>query len=185
MPLHVKLIVDAHGAARCSKCERFDETFAITVFAEGGSDITEPVCVRCLSAGVSLSATIEPVDLSPGRHPPGRRVRKRTDKEERELAQLSGGRRQKGSGSLPHLKGDFYKKGVYRGESKTCFSKSPSWTLDDLTKIRSEAAYGEAPVLVTTFMDRATHQVRERWATIPFETWLEKFSTGQDRTETR
>jgi hypothetical protein len=125
---------------------------------------------------MSVSAVIEPPDLSPGRRPPSRRIRKRTDKEEQELADLSGGRRQKGSGAVPYLKGDFHRKGVYRGESKSVFGKSPSWTLDELTKIRGEASFGEVPVLVTTFMDKHTHAVKERWATIPFENWQEKYA---------
>lgn len=172
MPLHVKLIAE-EVLDPCAKCGRFGGVFVFSVFVEGGTDKTEAICARCLVAGAEVSASVEPPDLSPGRRAPSRRIRKRTDKEEYELAELSGGRRQKGSGSLPHLKGDFHRKGVYRGESKTCFGKDPSWTLDELVKIRSEAAYGEVPVLVTTFMDKATHEVKERWATIPFENWLE------------
>lgn len=176
MSLHVKLIAEG-VLAQCSKCRGFHpDTFVFNVFAEGGSDKTEPVCSRCLEEGVELNVCIEPPDLSPGRRAPSRRIRKRTDKEEQVLADLSGGRRQKGSGALPYLKGDFHRKGVYRGESKTCFSKDPSWTLDELTKIRSEAAFGEVPVLVTTFMDKHTHAVKERWATIPFENWQEKYA---------
>lgn len=176
MPLHVKLIAEAVSGA-CSKCGSLAYIPLIfTVSVEGGSDNTEAICGGCIAQGATLHATIELPDLSPGRHPPSRRIRKRTDREEQELADLSGGKRQKGSGAVPYLKGDFHRKGVYRGESKSVFSKSPSWTLDELTKIRSEAAYGEVPVLVTTFMDKATHAVKERWATIPFENWQEKYA---------
>lgn len=177
MPLHVNILPTSHGAAKCNNCEVWREvTFVFTVSAVGGCDIAGPICLHCLSQGAALFALIEPPDLSPGRKPPSRRIRKRTDKEEQELADLSGGRRQKGSGAIPYLKGDFHRKGVYRGESKSVFGKSPSWTLDELTKIRGEAAWGEVPVLVTTFMDKHTHAVKERWATIPFENWQEKYA---------
>ena len=47
-------------------------------------------------------------------------------------------------------------------------------------KIRGEAAFGEVPFLVTTFMDKATQEVRERWVTIPFEDWKEKYAPGDN-----
>jgi hypothetical protein len=168
--------VIGNDPATCTGCEEQRTLISFVVSAAGGSDSTNALCVECLRDGHPLMALIEPPDLSPGRKPPSRRIRKRTDKEEQELADLSDGKRQKGSGSLPYLKGDFHRKGVYRGESKTCFGKDPSWTLDELTKIRGEAAYGEVPVLVTTFMDKHTHAVKERWATIPFENWQEKYA---------
>lgn len=130
--------------------------------------------MECLEKHHEISASIEPPDLSPGRRPPSRRLVKRTQKEERELAKRAGGRRQPASGALPGLKGDGVLKGVARWDSKMCFSKTVSWNFDDLVKIRSEAAYGEIPAIITAFTDRATHQVRERWVTIPYEIWEEK-----------
>ena len=180
MPLRVKIFPEVVLGA-CPRCQTGHHHFVFHITAEGGMDKTDPCCLTCLLKGGEQTVLIELPDLSPGRKPPSRRARKRTDKEEYELAELSGGRRQKGSGSLPHLKGDFHRKGVYRGESKTCFGKDPSWTLDELIKIRSEAAYGEVPVLVTTFMDKATHEVKERWATIPFENWQEKYAPRDDQ----
>ena len=135
----------------------------------------------CLREGIELNASIELPDLSVGRRPPSRRVKRRVTKEEYELGDLTGAKRQKGSGSLPWAKGDLHRKGVYRGEQKTCFGKSPNWTLDELTKIRSEAAFGETPVLITSFMSKSTHQVLERWATIPFEDWQEKYAPGDPK----
>jgi len=185
MPLRVKLLAEAHQNAVCPGCTlKAPVLLSFHVFALNGADQTEMRCLRCLTGAYGKGefiGLIDEPDLSPGRKPPSRRIRKRTDKEEQELADLSDGKRQKGSGSLPYLKGDFHRKGVYRGESKTCFGKDPSWTLDELTKIRGEAAYGEVPVLVTTFMDKHTHAVKERWATIPFENWQEKYAPRDDQ----
>lgn len=175
MPLQIKLIItELGGAATCSKCTLVRAVIAFDVFAEGGVDRTEAICFPCLYQGGALSATIEPPDLSPGRMPPSKKLVKRTRKEERELAKDAGGRRQVASGALPGLKGDGYLKGVARWDSKMCFSKKVSWTFDDLEKIRGEAKYGEVPAIITAFTDKHTHQVRERWVTIPYEIWEER-----------
>ena len=178
MPLHVKILPE-EATNDCAYCGG-TPAISLHVFAGGGSDVLEPICMSCLRSGKELTASIELPDASPGRRPPTRRIKRRVAKEERELAALTGGRRQKGSGSLPWAKGDLYRKGVYRGEQKTCFGKRPNWTLDELTKIRGEAAFGEVPFLVTTFMDKATQEVRERWVTIPFEDWKEKYAPGDN-----
>jgi hypothetical protein len=173
MSLHVKLIAE-DAEVECSKCHNTSvHSMRIVVFAEGGSDKTEPVCAACLSLGVELSALIEP-PAPPPRQPPSRQLVKRTRKEERDLAAGAGGRRQPGSGNLPWAKGDGVLKGVARWDSKMCLSKTVSWTFDDLVKIRSEAAFGEVPAIITAFTDRTTHQVKERWVTIPYEVWEEK-----------
>lgn len=172
MPLQVKLIAD-QSLNGCANCRRVDTTYVFHVFALGGSDVTEAFCVRCLAEGVELTALIEPPDLSPGRRPPSKKLVKRTRREERELASDAGGRRQVASGALPGLKGDGYLRGVARWDSKMCFSKTVSWNFDDLVKIRGEAAFGEIPAIITAFTDKHTHQVRERWVTIPYETWEE------------
>lgn len=177
MPLQVKLVPTTRQGEDwpCSKCgaANVPVTF-FTVFALNGADTTERLCMNCLHDGHEVSALIEPPDLSPGRRPPSKRLVKRTRKEEYQLATDAGGRRQVASGALPGLKGDGYLKGVVRWDSKMCFSKQPSWTLDDLDKIRGEAAYGEVPAIITTFADKHTHQIRERWVTIPYEVYEEK-----------
>lgn len=175
MPLQVKLIAENGGALLCSKCAQSGlHVIVINVFVEGGSDKTEPICWYCLATGAGLSALVEPPDLSPGRRPPSKKLVKRTRREERDLASDAGGRRQVASGALPGLKGDGYLRGVARWDSKMCFSKTVSWNFDDLVKIRGEAAFGEIPAIITAFTDKHTHQVRERWVTIPYETWEEK-----------
>lgn len=183
MPLQVKLIAEGSDGV-CAKCGRAyiagNLLMAFHIFAEGGTDKTEAVCCDCLKQGAELSATIELPDLSPGRQPPSRQLVKRTRKEERELASRAGGRRQPASGALPGLKGDGVLKGVARWDSKMCLSKKVSWDFDDLIKIRSEAAYGEIPAIITAFTDRHTHQVKERWVTIPYETWEEKIIHAAD-----
>lgn len=174
MPLQVKILPEREDWVSCPRClAELVDVYVFHVFVGDGSDKTDPMCAKCFLGGEQLFI-IEQPDLSPGRHPPSRRLVKRTQKEERELAKRAGGRRQPASGALPGLKGDGVLKGVARWDSKMCFSKTVSWNFDDLVKIRSEAAYGEIPAIITAFTDRATHQVRERWVTIPYEIWEEK-----------
>lgn len=174
MPLHVKVMPEIR-LGQCPKClSGPPHHFVLHITAGGGMESTEPSCITCLLNGGEQTVLIEQPELSPGRQPPSKRLVKRTRKEEHELARDAGGRRQKGSGNLPWAKGDGVLKGIARWDSKMCFSKKVSWTLDDLVKIRSEADYGEVPAIITAFADRTTHQVQERWATIPYEVYQER-----------
>jgi hypothetical protein len=104
MSLQVKLIPEvSHKADQlCPGCGALGVALlSFTVFAQEGSDTMEARCLTCLAEGETLSALIEPPDLSPGRRPPSKRLVKRTRKEERELAADVGGRRQVASGALP------------------------------------------------------------------------------------
>ena len=97
--------------------------------------------------------------------------RRRAMRQEATLAEDTGGRTQRGSGSLPWAKGDVRKKGEFRAECKFTRSKSFSVTRAILDKIRSECSFDETPVLDISFVS-GTGKTEDRWIAIPYEEWL-------------
>jgi hypothetical protein len=97
--------------------------------------------------------------------------RRRSRRQETRLANDTGARVQRGSGSLPWAKGDVRKRGIFRAECKFTKKKSFSVTRTILDKIRSECDYNETPVLDVTFVGE--HGATEdHWVCVPYETWL-------------
>lgn len=107
-----------------------------------------------------------------GRRPSNKAIKRRSRRQELELAEATGGRTQKGSGALPHLKGDVRFKGKFRAECKQTRLKSFSVTRSVLDKIRSECAFDEVPVLDVEFLNPAG-KTEERYIVIPYNVWLE------------
>lgn len=150
----------------------------LTLRLQNGLDTVGPVCHGCLEIGVELDALIEQPDLRPGRQPPSRAIKRRSLRQEREIAQSTGGIRHKASGALPGLKGDARKKGVYRAEGKLSQSNQYILRRDVLEKIRSEASYGEVPAVVTTFIEPDTLRELDCWVTIPWSDFEEKIANA-------
>jgi hypothetical protein len=97
--------------------------------------------------------------------------KRRSQRQERQLALDTGGRTQRGSGSLPWAKGDVRKKGKFRAECKFTRNKSFSVTRAILDKIRSECDFNETPVLDITFVDEHG-RTEDHWVAVPYEVWL-------------
>lgn len=103
--------------------------------------------------------------------PSAKANRRRSRRQESQLANDTGGRVQRGSGSLPWAKGDVHKKGFFKAECKFTRKKSFSVTREILDKIRSECEFNETPVLDVTFVD-ANGKTDDHWICIPYEVWL-------------
>lgn len=115
-------------------------------------------------------------------------TRRRADKQSRQLAEDTGGRPHKASGSLPFLKSDASNSGPiraisnieaarsrqYRAENKFTRAKSFSLTRADLMKIRGECNYDETPAFDISFLD-VNGKTDERWVCIPYEEWVKHF----------
>lgn len=101
---------------------------------------------------------------------PGKLMRRAVKRQEENLADVIGGRRQKGSGALPWAKGDAVKKGVWRGEAKQTQKKSYVLKLEILEKLRSECAFGESPIMSIQFTDK-DGSVLDSWILVPEEVW--------------
>lgn len=112
--------------------------------------------------------------------PPSRTLRRRSQRQERKLAEDVGARVQPGSGSLPTHKGDVRKRGEFRVESKYTSKKSYSVTREVLQKIRGECTGVERPALDVLFTDPLTGQESDRWVMIPYEDWVKKYGVSDD-----
>ena len=107
-----------------------------------------------------------------GRRPSAKAIKRRSRRQELQLADDTGARVQKGSGSIPHLKGDVRFKGKFRAECKQTRLKSFSVTRAILDKIRSECAFDEVPVLDVEFLS-PVGKTEERFIVIPYNVWTE------------
>lgn len=99
-----------------------------------------------------------------------KKLRRRASRQERELAEATDGKQQRGSGSLPWAKGDVRSRNRYRAECKFTQNKSYTVTRATLDKISSECSFGETPVLDIAFVG-TTGMTEDRWVAIPFSTW--------------
>lgn len=107
-----------------------------------------------------------------GRRPSNKAIKRRSRRQELELAEGTGARVQKGSGSLAWAKGDVRHKGKFRAECKQTRLKSFSVTRAILDKIRSECSFDEVPVLDVEFLS-PVGKTEERYVVIPYNVWLE------------
>jgi hypothetical protein len=76
---------------------------------------------------------------------------RRSQKQEKQVAEREGARRQPASGSRPGYKGDVRKLGQYRGECKFTRAKSFTLKLETLRELELQANYGELPILDIEF----------------------------------
>lgn len=134
--------------------------------------------------GEEMLVVLEPPDLTKGRSPPTRQMKRLSQKQERRNAELLGGRTQPGSGSSSRAKGDVRKLGEWRGESKFTFSKAYSMELATLEKITSECGDGEKPALFLDYKNRETGRTRGSYVVLhenDFEDLVNKNASSDDR----
>jgi hypothetical protein len=101
-------------------------------------------------------------------------VSKKTQKrasvrQENEIMEALGGRRQAGSGAVAHLKGDGRVRDKYRVEIK--YTRKGSYRVErsELNKIRGECAGTEIPLFVVDFVDPQTGGSADRWVMVEFD----------------
>lgn len=107
----------------------------------------------------------------------GKKTKRRSRRQELDMADALAGRVQPGSGSLPHAKGDVRVRGKYRVECKFTRFKSYVLKLETLDKIRSECATDETPVLDLAFLD-SNGKLDDHWVAVPYSVWLELQKKG-------
>lgn len=100
---------------------------------------------------------------------PSRRVRKLSQKQEREVMSDLGGRVMPASGSKAGYKGDGRVFDRIRVEMKESFSRTFAMTRDILDKIRGECTGKEEPVVVVDYKDKATGRTEDRWCVIEYK----------------
>jgi len=105
-------------------------------------------------------------------------TRRRSQRQERELAEDTGGSTQRGSGCLPWAKSDVTKVfGKFRAECKFTRAKSFSITKAIIDKIRGECDFNEIPMIDVTFVT-PEGRTDERWVCLPYEVWKKYNSQG-------
>lgn len=126
----------------------------LDVEMEGIHDTVGPVAYD-----IEMVAVFEHPNLSAGRSPPTKEMKKLSFKQEQRNAALIGGKRQPGSGASNRAKGDTRAIGEYRGESKYTFAKSYSLELATLEKILGECGDGEKPILCLDYRNKTNNKV--------------------------
>lgn len=172
----VHLTSHLFGVRTCAGCGEQASCIEFQVQVENGLASTDPTCMRCIALGCSIDVLMEQPDLRPGAQAPNRAMKRRSRKQELDIAEKTGGKRHKASGAIAGLKGDARKKGIYRAEGKLCTNKSFSLSREILDKIQSEASYPEVPVVVVTFIDKVTLQEKDCWVVIPWKDFEEKIA---------
>jgi len=176
MPL--SLTPDTSDKHRCEFCNAYCIT--TTFYVEFGDlrGETPHLCQSCLIQGTQR-VELEGPPQEKGARPPSRQMRKTSQKQELETAELIGGRRQKGSGALLGNKGDVRLPGVLRGEMKFTTKRSFTLTREVLDKIRSECVGKERPFVGLRFVDPDTRATEDEWVIIPLEDWEHAASHNQ------
>jgi hypothetical protein len=151
----------------CSGCGITTKIITFGVLAEGQNGVIDPLCSICLFGSEGLVASVPMQPLAPG--PASRRkglqkARRRSLKQEVEVAEMFGARTQPGSGNQAGAKGDARKKGELRLEMKYTTGDSYSLRLDDLQKIAGEAGIGERPIMVLDYLEQGSRKLRDRFA---------------------
>lgn len=98
-----------------------------------------------------------------------KRVRKLSQKQEREVMAELGGRVMPGSGNQKSYKGDGRIFNKVRVEMKEVFGSAFSLSREVLNKIRGECAGQEEPVVVIDYKDKVTGRTEDRWAVVEFK----------------
>jgi hypothetical protein len=93
-------------------------------------------------------------------------------RQEVEVMEALGGRRQTGSGAVGHLKGDGRVRGKWRVEMK--YTRKDSYRVErkELGKIRGECEGLEKPLFVIDFQNGQTGNLEDRWVLVPYEDFL-------------
>lgn len=98
---------------------------------------------------------------------------RKSQQQERRVAEELGGRTQPGSGSGDFAKGDVRVKGEIRAECKTTSAASYSLKLADLVKIHREAALGKLEMPVMSVQFQGPVGTSHRYAVIDWE-WFKQ-----------
>lgn len=130
----------------------------------------EDRCAQCfdLAGWPPTSLMTGAEETKRGPEAPSRATKRRSRRQEDSVAEDLGGRRQKASGAMKGAKGDVRLKGKARVECKLTTKDSYRVTLQELSKIRGEAAFPEVPVMMLEFVEKASGKGFERWAVVPW-----------------
>ena len=131
-----------------------DGAYLLRVELQGDVETVGPVL-----PGVPALAVFTEAKMTPTKE----HIRKRSNKQERYIAKVVGGRIQPGSGSSSRAKGDVQVLGKLRLEAKFTYSDNYILKLEVLRKIQNEAGPGEEACLQVDFVDKTTNRTTDSW----------------------
>lgn len=173
MPIQVVLTPECIEGI-CDKCGCPSEVSRLFIEAGDFSGHSPSLCIACADTTHILKASLEDAPKLTGPRPPSRQRRKAVMRQERQTAELIGGRTQKASGVMASAKGDVRLKGILRGEMKSTEKKSFVLKREILDKIRSECMGAERPFVTVRFIHPITLATEDEWVIIPIEHWEHK-----------
>lgn len=100
-----------------------------------------------------------------------KRRKRASMKQEEQVAQMHGGHRNPGSGSVSGRASDASIREKFRIENKYTSGKGIRVTRTDITKIRSECERGQIPLFQIDFKEPNTLRNQDRWIMIPLDEW--------------
>ena len=168
-------VAEIHSGALCARCGRgVAPIVTFHVLTEAGHGETDGICTLCLGYEQSVDVPLAPLVEGPvDRRRAMKARKKRSQKQELQIAGQFDGRTQPGSGAMPWAKGDVRKKGVFRIEAKFTEAKSYSLKLEDLEKIEAECEGAEKPIFIIDYLENGTRSLRGRYAVLT-DTHLEE-----------
>ena len=160
--------------AACSKCAFTNNVLQFLVVADGFSGAEDPICAACLSEGTTATVPMESLAVGPTPRRKGlRKAKKASLRQELDIDEEFGTKRQPGSGNQPGAKGDNRRKGSLRLEAKHTEAQSFSLKLEELHKISGEASNGEMAGLVIDYLQPGTKKLIDRFVVIHSEDFKE------------
>lgn len=150
----------------CGRTPSF--TFVVAIGAS--EDTAETLCMACASTRTIPLVLDEAPVAKEGLSPKERK--KFSQKGEEATAKVIGGRRHKGSGCIPGLKGDVRLPMIATLEEKFTMNESFRVTLSDLLKIKSETPVNEIPGFIVKFHDKHTGTLIDSWICTHFPAFL-------------
>jgi hypothetical protein len=174
----------AAQSGTCSGCDKTDIVMTFGIITDGHAGDADGLCALCLGGvlgGNGLSVDVPMSELAPGPAPRRKRLRKqkrRSQLQERELAEELGARTQPNSGAMSGAKGDVRKKGEFRLEAKYTQAASFSLVVDDLWKIASECSDGELPLFIIEYLTGTSNL--SRFAVLNFEDFKELLNDARE-----
>jgi hypothetical protein len=173
----------------CSKCKAEGVwVLGFMLLVDGHYGDAEPLCSTCLMNCDGQKTNVPMHELAPGPAPRKKALRsnqRSSLRQELDIQEEWGARRQPGSGNQAGTKGDNRKKGELRIEAKFTQAESFSLKLDELYKIAGEATHGELAVLFIDFLTQGTGKLKDRFAVLHSNDLKELYAASQNRRSER
>lgn len=105
-----------------------------------------------------------------------KRRKRASMKQEEKVAQIHGGHRNPGSGSVSGRPSDASIREKFRIENKFTAGKGIRVTRAELAKIRGECERGQIPLFQIDFKEPNTLRTQDQWIMVPLDEWKKRIA---------